>query len=85
MSVSVWSFIRVRTIAVALKVPQDVKLKYILIQDFGDANYAIGCADTAGRGVEVDSECTEHVVKKRADQQTCCNTNPNVRVFVLAP
>jgi len=83
----VWSFTRVRTIAVALKIPQDCTLKYILIHNFGDANYAVGCADTAGRGVEVCSQCTEHVQKQGGDQQTCCSTfttNPNVRVVLLA-
>jgi hypothetical protein len=79
----VGSFIGVRTIAVALKVPQGCNLKFILIQNFGDANYAVGCADTAGRGAEVDSERAEHVLW---DQETCCNTfttNRNIRVVVV--
>ena len=79
MSVSVWSFIRFRT----LTVPQDCKTKYILKQNFGDTNCTVGCADTAGRGAEVDSECTEHLLKQGGDQQTCFitfTTNPNVRV-----
>jgi hypothetical protein len=67
----VWTLLRVRTISVALKVSEVCKLKYILIQNFGDANCIVGYADTAGLGAEVDSEGTEHVLKQRGDQQTC--------------
>jgi hypothetical protein len=59
-------------------------MEYFVIKTSSGENCTVGCVDEAGRGVEVYSGCTDHVLKKKKWGSTnilnILVTTPNVRV-----